>query len=432
MKPSTVMEDKFAGGFTVLLLDTTKNPDRNNLAHNTQSTFIRSDPNRLGHYATHKLAASMDGSLIGSSPWGSSKLFKSESGSEKETVEQPVHSLTSDAYLNKLTRVRMTSAALDKQIKDLAKKMKHMTKNKKKEEDNSDAKAEIRFQSEYAQAVLGIEFAKKKQEEILLERQIAQRERDTHVISQNELEERYGTLNRRYNCAGEDLWRSLNKKLHLENPEGIMLMQLEPKQFDTSVIPELLWPLYNTTRDDLRVRRERGEWIADDLGERKKPSNWIADVFEYYSAFPEYHGRKPEGHTRWCHVTGMWYFSSPRVARIIPFLMDENKLEEIVFGSESESLQRPANALLLYPRIQHWLEQYQIVIVPVDRSETPIKRWRTEFIYPGLENTHAATDETGKDIYGKDVDGRELSFFRRKTTLTEISLLPFHNGSYTC
>ncbi|KAL7945328.1 hypothetical protein V8C42DRAFT_344945 [Trichoderma barbatum] len=85
-------------------------------------------------------------------------------------------------------------------------------------------------------------------------------------------------------------------------------------------------------------------------------------------------------------------------------------MEEIIFGFESESLMRPANALLLEVTLQGWLEDYNMVIVPVGRSESPIKRWRVDFITPGMENRSHGCDEKGEKMYGKDIMGKELAF----------------------
>ncbi|KAK4075372.1 uncharacterized protein Triagg1_4493 [Trichoderma aggressivum f. europaeum] len=319
-----------------------------------------------------------------------------DSESDPESFEQPYDSAP-DALLNRLTRVRMILGALDKQIKDFSSKIKDVIKNKSKDEDDRASKLETHFRSEYAGATLGIEFAKKKQDEVLLERQLAWRERNTRVISQLELEERYRALNRRYSSAGGDLWRSSNKKLRLENPTAIMSMQLDSNQSAASKIPELLLPLYRT---------------SDGLDDRRKPSNWISDVIEYYSANPEYHGKVVTEYVSigWCHATGTWYRFDQRVGCIIPFLIAANKLEELIFGSSSESVQHPVNALLLGGGVRALLESYKLVIVPADNSETPIKRWRTDLLFPSMKDYCCGYDENSNKIYFKDIDGKELSF----------------------
>lgn len=328
------------------------------------------------------------------SKWHIDAMWESES--DPESFEQPYDSAP-DALLNRLTRVRMILGALDKQIKDLSRKIKDITENKSKDEGDRALRLETHFRSEYAGATLGIEFAKKKQDEVLLERQLAWRERNTGVISQQELEERYSALNRRYSSAGGDLWRSSNKKLHLENPTAITSMQLDSDQSTALKIPELLLPLYKT---------------SDSLGDRRKPSNWISDVVEYYSANWEYHGKTVTEYVSiaWCHASGTWSRYDQRVARIVPFLMAANKLEELIFGSVSESVQHPANALLLSGVLRALLEKYKLVIVPADNSETPIKRWRTDLLFPSMKDYCCGNDENSNKIYLKDIDGKELAF----------------------
>ncbi|KAL7914913.1 hypothetical protein GGI35DRAFT_435561 [Trichoderma velutinum] len=174
-------------------------------------------------------------------------------------------------------------------------------------------------------------------------------------------------------------------------------MQLDSSQPTALKIPELLLPLYKT---------------SDGLNDRKKPSNWISDVVEYYSANWEYHGKNATEYApiAWCHATGTWYRYDQQVAHIVPLLIDANKLEEIIFGSISESVQRPANALLLGGGISGLLECYRIVIVPVDSSETPIKRWRTDLLFPSMKDYPCGNDENWNKIYIRDIEGKELSF----------------------
>ncbi|KAL7914912.1 hypothetical protein GGI35DRAFT_488805 [Trichoderma velutinum] len=98
---------------------------------------------------------------------GKWNLIDALSELELESFVQP-YDLTPDAVLNRLTRVRMILGALDKQIKDLSSKIKKVIENKSKVEDDRASKLDMHFRSEYARAVLGIEFAKKKQDEVLL------------------------------------------------------------------------------------------------------------------------------------------------------------------------------------------------------------------------------------------------------------------------
>ncbi|KAL7934073.1 hypothetical protein V8C35DRAFT_280386 [Trichoderma chlorosporum] len=325
-------------------------------------------------------------------------------------LKQP-YGLTLDAIRNRLIRIRMISDATDKEIKELSKKMEEITKSESKDEKYHVSRLEKHFQFEYLQAVLGIELAEKKQEEILLERQLVWKDRVADGISQNDLWDRYVALNRRYTSAGGSLWYNSTKKLRLENPNAIRSWRLDSIQHTGAVIPEFLLPLYKN-QDDLDEKRKLDPRVLEaELRERKKPSNWIADVVEYYSAHMEYHGRDTNIANRWCHVTGTWHIAPPSPARIVPFLMDENKLAEIVFGNVSEPVQGPANALLLASGIHSLFEAYALIIVPVDRSETPIRRWRTEFVLNACENASFGIDyETGKHIYGRDIEGSELSF----------------------
>ncbi len=150
---------------------------------------------------------------------------------------------------------------------------------------------------------------------------------------------------------------------------------------------------------------------------RKRPNEWRAKAADFYSGSlrisPDL---EPE---IWCHMAGRWCFHTEvKAAHIVPFFLELGGLADMLFGARSQSLTRPENALLLSTRVKSWFDKYQIVIVPADPLEIPIRRWRTDVISTDIRNSVAfaekdAIDAIGEErviIFGKDLDGRELVF----------------------
>jgi HNH endonuclease len=249
--------------------------------------------------------------------------------------------------------------------------------------------------------------AKKVQDEIHLERDVVREERAAGAISDTAAMSKYRTLNTRYISAGDDLWRHAKKKHRIDDPGAVQLMP----PGGGSGIAECLLILYRK---------------SDGQGEtklRKRPAHFRTDVESYYVGAGEYHGLS--GGHMWCHISGLWeYNENVKAAHIVPFFLDMDKLTEILFGSQSESLDKAGNALLMSNRIESWFDKYQLVVVPVDPMEVPITRWRTDVISSDIENTeyHKAMD--GKAFVGKDLDGKELAFLGEKRPVSRF--LYFH------
>ncbi|KAL6879185.1 hypothetical protein J3F83DRAFT_725378 [Trichoderma novae-zelandiae] len=312
--------------------------------------------------------------------------------------------LNQDALLQRMSRVRAIVSGLEAHLRQLSG---DKAKNKSGG-GGGDAEVEDKgFQLGYLQATLGVELARTRQEEVLLERQLIQRDMAAGLTSQRMMETVNLSQIWRFVLVGGDLWRNLKEKLRLGDPSAVLLRQPGCAEAETLGIREKLVALYKEN---------------DGLDSRKQPVNWESDAVEYYSANPLYHGRsKNEG---WCHITGTWYPQPLKATHIVPFALDANKLAEIVFGSIATSVQSPANALLLRPGFHCWLKEYKFVIVPVDRFEGTLTRWRLDVVCPDEDDPHSLTHDLRGWTYGKDVDGKELSFLGENRPATKF--LYFH------
>ncbi|KID85531.1 hypothetical protein MAJ_11217, partial [Metarhizium majus ARSEF 297] len=248
-------------------------------------------------------------------------------------------------------------------------------------------------------ATLGIELASQEKDTIQLERKVLVHELDAGLLQSDEADERHQQLNRRYLFAGDDLWRHHTKRLRLDDPGTVRL--LEPRGNELS---ECLLAMYKKCDGSDKPRRRR--------------SAWRDDAAAYYGTVD------PNDASRtWCHVAG-YYLNSKLVkaAHIVPFFMDVGSLGEILFGSRAPSLQRPGNALFLSDTIKSWFDKHHLLIVPVDATESPITRWRTDLVDKRFRKSVAVHGIT--EIFGRDIDGQELTFRNDNRPVTRF--LYFH------
>lgn len=112
-------------------------------------------------------------------------------------------------------------------------------------------------------------------------------------------------------------------------------------------------------------------------------------------------------------------------ATIVPihFLSDAPSIGEAVFGSCAQSVVRPGNALLMPMLVKHRFDNFEIVIVPVDASETPIQRWRCDFMSADLTLEQTCQLHTG--VPGGMQHGMELVFFNEKRPVPRLLYLHF-------
>ncbi|KAK5655897.1 hypothetical protein OQA88_5436 [Cercophora sp. LCS_1] len=247
-------------------------------------------------------------------------------------------------------------------------------------------------------ATLGIEVAKKKKEELLLERQIIIQERDENLILPKIAAKRLQDTDRRYLSAGEELWKHKAKKARLDDPGVIRFLD----------------PVSGGLSDCLLALYKKSDGLEKT---KKRPSAWRQNALAYYD------GRGTEEDSIWCHVCGDWMKSSAvKAAHVVPFFLDSDEIGEILFGNRSPSLRRAGNALLLSTQIKKWFDAYHIVIVPVDRKESPVVRWQVEVISSDIQNSRYL--DMGP-YYGKDLHQKELTFRNEKRPVPRFMYFHF-------
>ncbi|GKT97716.1 hypothetical protein CT0861_11765 [Colletotrichum tofieldiae] len=286
-------------------------------------------------------------------------------------------------------RAREISIKLRKEFDALSREVEpELEPDEEKPEPNPQASLQL--------ATLGIALASKEKEAIQLEREVVNQEQNAGVLQPQEAEKRLQDLNRRHLSAGDDLWKHKKKKARYNDPGTVRL--LEPR---ANALTECILALYRKSDNQSKAK--------------SRPSNWRRDALAYYTGSGDHHPPNSKDMV-WCHVSGMWHPSKfVKTAHIVPNFFDGESIGEILFGSRAESLERAGNALLMSYYIKKWFDSYHLVIVPFEKGETPIKRWRVDVISSSIQNTMYTAGHTARELHGKELmflnDKRPVSRF---------------------
>ncbi|KAG6087021.1 hypothetical protein E4U15_000202 [Claviceps sp. LM218 group G6] len=151
---------------------------------------------------------------------------------------------------------------------------------------------------------------------------------------------------------------------------------------------------------------------------KKRPKNWRRDVLQYHNGNGADHEKRSD--QVWCHVSGNWFHEDDiKAAHIVPYFLDFEGVGQLLFGERAQSLDRAGNALLMSRRIERWFDNYHLVIVPVDVTENPTTRWRTDVISPSIMGA-----QYNGLFCASELDGRELTFHNEKRPVSRF--LCFH------
>ncbi len=107
----------------------------------------------------------------------------------------------------------------------------------------------------------------------------------------------------------------------------------------------------------------------------------------------------------WCCISQDFFDQeNVRAAHIVPHALGP-ELVDYIFGSGSGSrLDTAANCLLIHKSVAKAFDNGNFVLLPVDASETPIRRWKVQ-----ITNLAAFNTDMGRTSL-KDLDGKEVSF----------------------
>lgn len=108
----------------------------------------------------------------------------------------------------------------------------------------------------------------------------------------------------------------------------------------------------------------------------------------------------------WCPVTNTEYVQDDMVAaHLVPRRIQAGLIEHL-FGTGSYArIDTPDNCLIMYKKLEKPFDKHQIVLVPVDRDEMPLRRWKVRVIDESASNSKF--DAHRRLI---DLDNQELDF----------------------
>ncbi|KAI2615196.1 hypothetical protein GGR54DRAFT_301656 [Hypoxylon sp. NC1633] len=336
-------------------------------------------------------------------------------GQENETGECPHQTANvrndtaavanpSPSNMNQLSRLKVAKRAY-KQSRVVSNELKERFETFRREvepdREPDEERPERDRDSELKLVSMGIELAKQRKEMARLGRDVTHEEMEAGMLTTAVGMKRLRRDSRRQLSAGDELWRYKKKKLRLETEPGVSnLTRLNDLALSESV---------------LAIYRK-----CDGQGSgKKRPSNFRREALEYYEASGEGHGLTKD--SVWCHVSGMWHPSGDtKAAHIVPFFFDNESLGEILFGERAPSLDRAGNALFLQRNIERWFNKYHLVVVPLDASEHPITRWRTDILNPSILNVPFSGSHTAAQL-----DGKELQFLNDKRPVSRFVYFHF-------
>lgn len=265
-------------------------------------------------------------------------------------------------------------------------------------------------------ASLKIMAASKEKEAIQFERDVVAKERQAGILDNETAEKRLRFLNQRYFSAGDGLWRHQMKKIRFEDPWKARLIDPCGGDFSQGILALYKRDWFDKKKGQF-PRKRKLRWCKH----INSDSRWRQGALDYYKGSREDQENDITSFS-WCHISGTWHIDMHhRAAHIVPFSRNNNDLGELLFSDRAESLQRAGNALLLSVKIKEWFDNHHLVVVPVDATETPITRWRTDIISPSIRESGYTSDSRHR---AKDLDGKELVFLNKKRPVPRF--LYFH------
>ncbi|KAK3363804.1 hypothetical protein B0T25DRAFT_445247 [Lasiosphaeria hispida] len=292
--------------------------------------------------------------------------------------------------------------------------------------DPDEERREPDHEARLALALLGVELAQKDQEAIRLERHSVSERSDSGALDQEIAELQLGLLEERYLAVGQELWEQQEKAAHF-GLEGARSLELRA---NADVEPILT--LSKRYDDPGCMRNEVGR--KQQKARERQKNVWRNEAIAYYhtGTTPDYENwRIFERGQVWCQIRGKLVSDRDvEAATIVPihFLSDAPSsyapsIGAAVFGCYAESVVHPGNALLMPRLVKRFFDKLEMVIVPVDASETPINRWRCEFMCPDFVLEHMCQLHHG--LHSCMRHGKELAFFNEKRPVPRFLYLHF-------
>ena len=204
-------------------------------------------------------------------------------------------------------------------------------------------------------------------------------------ISDKDHRKEHRETNKRIISLGNDLWTEQEELRKQEEKEGRVL-KLGPDTKGAFI--QALLALYK----DPRGSKKRSSTIQSHMKET---------AIKVYEAGKD----APFKGKIWCCISQDYFDQeNVRAAHIVPHALGP-ELVDYIFGSGSGSrLDTADNCLLMHEYVEKSFDNGNFVLLPVDASETPTRRWKIQ-----ITNLAAINTDMGRTSL-KDLDGKEVFF----------------------
>jgi hypothetical protein len=238
---------------------------------------------------------------------------------------------------------------------------------------------------------LRIEDIKLDREDLFIENQRLDLEKQAHCIDHRVYQKAKKANNKRIISLGDDLWSEKRKIRKIQEDTGKISL-LTPDS-DNAFAAALL-RLYK----DPKMSRKRQSAIRSILR---------ADTIRAYGAAPSQENRDYKGFVR-CALTGEFSRAfNVNAAHIVPYSLGE-ELACYIFGAgQGLRLNRPENCLMMNKEIEQAFDNGNITLFPVDPTARPVLRWKIILVNQDARNQ--ILDMKTVERIG-DLDGKEITF----------------------
>ncbi|KAI9768414.1 MAG: hypothetical protein M1839_004111 [Geoglossum umbratile] len=227
-------------------------------------------------------------------------------------------------------------------------------------------------------------------EELALDRDEMDWEAERKMVDNMKYRAAQRTINGRIVSVGDDLWK-LRRELRTINEMDGKVSILTPDSEGAFV--SALLHLYK----DPASSRKRSSAMQSEMK---------CSTIEAYNATCSATDNSPDKSWLRCQVTGEFFPDDlVKAAHIVPASLGA-ELATYIFGAEKGTrLFSVDNCLMLHSYIERAFDNGNFVILPVDLTETPIRRWRVAIVNDSCRNQtlHGISVKTMGGLDGKEV-----------------------------
>ncbi|CAH0059198.1 unnamed protein product [Clonostachys solani] len=246
-------------------------------------------------------------------------------------------------------------------------------------------------------ARLGVEMAEKNKEAAGLEREVAIEEIKVWSLSRDFAERKMRLVSGGVLAAGEELWKYERERV------GERYDDFPMRTYEFHDCMQDLYQQPGARDQEAAVLGTGGQDVVVLLS-----TSWSTDI----DGAPLVQ----------CQISGEFFPKDDvEIAPIVPYFVDSGAFAPLLFGSGAESLRGSGNFLVLHREIIKWFGTYKLVILPYDRDETPIRRWKAAVISSRLNSERFA----GRSTLVSAFHSQELAFNNEQRPVARFAYFHF-------